>query len=330
MRLTGLVLLALAKDPNVAVKASGAPSYSSEPYPFRNIHGYLQQIYDAFGPERMFWGTDISRMHCSWCQCVTMFTEEPTWLPEKEKEVVMWDALFATGWAGSSPSECARNGLGIPVDMRFLSTRSDLLFNRLVVALSTALAVSVLAAACTNSNNGGSASPLVTQDVVASEVAEPQPLNDKAVFLRVIAPLDEARGYCLDIPGHLSSVQIDSPLQVHTCKHGIWNQDGRFDAAALESGVLSMPHYELCLQAEDTTIGARLFLATCTEVELQTWTLQDTGQIVLKAFPEGCITVAERPGRDAGGPRYRMNGVGLDTCAQQANDRQRWTTVKPR
>src|SRR2546422_10542393 len=32
-------ILALAKFPNVAVKMSGAPSYSSQPYPFRNIHG---------------------------------------------------------------------------------------------------------------------------------------------------------------------------------------------------------------------------------------------------------------------------------------------------
>src|SRR5687768_11578977 len=63
-------LLALAKYPNVAVKATGAPSYSSEPYPFRNIQPYLHQLYDAFGPERMFWGTDITRMSCSWRQCV--------------------------------------------------------------------------------------------------------------------------------------------------------------------------------------------------------------------------------------------------------------------
>ena len=55
-------LLALAKLPNVAVKATGAPGYSSEAYPFPAMHTYLRQIYDAFGPERMFWGTDISKM----------------------------------------------------------------------------------------------------------------------------------------------------------------------------------------------------------------------------------------------------------------------------
>ena len=92
-------LLALAKFPNVAVKATGAPGYSSEAYPFRSMHTYLRQIYDAFGPERMFWGTDISKMPCSWRQCVTMFTEELPWLNERDKTLIMGDALCAWwGW----------------------------------------------------------------------------------------------------------------------------------------------------------------------------------------------------------------------------------------
>lgn len=86
-------LLALSRYPNVAVKATGAPSYSSEPYPYRNIHTYIRQLYDAFGPDRLFWGTDITRMPCSWRQCVTMFTEELPWLPERDKVLIMGRAL---------------------------------------------------------------------------------------------------------------------------------------------------------------------------------------------------------------------------------------------
>jgi predicted TIM-barrel fold metal-dependent hydrolase len=86
-------LVALARYPNVAVKATGAPGYSSEPYPYRNIHEHLRRIYDAFSPERVFWGTDISRMPCSWRQCVTLFTEELPWLAEQDKELVMGRAL---------------------------------------------------------------------------------------------------------------------------------------------------------------------------------------------------------------------------------------------
>jgi predicted TIM-barrel fold metal-dependent hydrolase len=69
-------LLAIARYPNVALKATGAPSYSAEAYPFRDIHPYLRQMYEAFGTERMFWGTDITRMPCTWRQCITMFTDE--------------------------------------------------------------------------------------------------------------------------------------------------------------------------------------------------------------------------------------------------------------
>ena len=91
-------MLGLAKYPNVAIKATGAPSYSSGAYPFSSIHDYLHQIYDAFGPERMFWGTDITRMPCSWKQCVTLFTEELPWLSEADKELVMGRAVC--NWLG--------------------------------------------------------------------------------------------------------------------------------------------------------------------------------------------------------------------------------------
>ena len=63
------------------------------------MHTYLQKIYDAFGPDRMFWGTDISKMPCSWRECVTMFTEELDWLGEADRQLVMGEAICAWwGW----------------------------------------------------------------------------------------------------------------------------------------------------------------------------------------------------------------------------------------
>ena len=92
-------LLALAKLPNVAVKATGAPGYSAEAYPYPTMQTYLHQIYDAFGPHRVFWGTDITKMPCSWRQCATMFTEELPWLKGRDLELVMGEALCAWwGW----------------------------------------------------------------------------------------------------------------------------------------------------------------------------------------------------------------------------------------
>jgi predicted TIM-barrel fold metal-dependent hydrolase len=92
-------LIGTSKFPNVALKATGAPSYSSEVYPYRDIHGHIRKLYDAFGPQRMFWGTDITRMPTSWRQCVAMFTEELPWLSAKDKELIMGRALCTwLGW----------------------------------------------------------------------------------------------------------------------------------------------------------------------------------------------------------------------------------------
>jgi predicted TIM-barrel fold metal-dependent hydrolase len=91
-------MLALARFPNVAVKVSGAPSYSSESYPWPNVHTQIRRIFDAFGPARTFWGTDITRLSCTYRECVTMFTEEMPWLKGRDLELVMGRALC--DWIG--------------------------------------------------------------------------------------------------------------------------------------------------------------------------------------------------------------------------------------
>jgi predicted TIM-barrel fold metal-dependent hydrolase len=86
-------LLALAKYPNIAVKATGQAGYAEDEYPFRSLHPHLHRCFDAFGPDRMFWGTDITRMQCSWRQCVTLFAEELPWLKRRDLELVMGEAV---------------------------------------------------------------------------------------------------------------------------------------------------------------------------------------------------------------------------------------------
>ncbi len=93
------LLLAMAKRPNVAAKASALPSMSTDAWPYRNIHGYIRQVFDAFGPLRTFWGTDLTRLPCSYRQAVAMFTEELPFLSANDKEWVMGRALCAwLGW----------------------------------------------------------------------------------------------------------------------------------------------------------------------------------------------------------------------------------------
>ena len=92
-------LLAVAKRPNVSVNASALPAYTRDSYPYRRLHPYLRRVYDAFGPQRMFWGSDIARMPCTYRQAVTMFTEEIPWLTAEDKEWIMGRGLCEwLGW----------------------------------------------------------------------------------------------------------------------------------------------------------------------------------------------------------------------------------------
>ena len=89
-------LLAIAQRPNVAAKATSLPSYTTDRYPYRSLHPYIRRVYDAFGPKRMFWGTDLTRLPCSYREAITMFTEEIPWLTAEDKEWIMGRGL--TEW----------------------------------------------------------------------------------------------------------------------------------------------------------------------------------------------------------------------------------------
>lgn len=94
-------LLALARYPNVAVKASCLPFYSKDAYPFARLHPYMRQAFDAFGPRRYFWGTDFSRLpaSCTYRQSITMFTQELPWLAGADLELVMGRGICEwIGW----------------------------------------------------------------------------------------------------------------------------------------------------------------------------------------------------------------------------------------
>ncbi|PYM34592.1 MAG: amidohydrolase [Candidatus Rokuibacteriota bacterium] len=91
-------LCALARRPNVAVKASALPCYTAEPYPYDGLHKHIRRVYDAFGPRRTFWGTDWTRLTCSWRQAITLFTEELPWLSAEDKEWIMGRAIC--DWLG--------------------------------------------------------------------------------------------------------------------------------------------------------------------------------------------------------------------------------------
>lgn len=87
------VMLKLAKHPNVSVKASSAPCYSTESYPYKNLKPYLYRIFDVFGPKRTMWGSDFSRLPCSYTECLNHFLHELDFLRGDDLAWVMSRAI---------------------------------------------------------------------------------------------------------------------------------------------------------------------------------------------------------------------------------------------
>ena len=86
----------LAKYPNISVKLSAAPNYSSEAYPFRDFTPYIKRLFDAYGPKRCYWGTDVTYAYgkATYEQRITHFTEELPFLSEEDKDWVMGKSIL--------------------------------------------------------------------------------------------------------------------------------------------------------------------------------------------------------------------------------------------
>jgi L-fuconolactonase len=87
-------LVALAELDNVSVKATAAPCYSTEPYPYPALHAFLRQLYDTFGPDRLFWGSDLSRLRGSYADLVRLFREELDFLSGADVDAVMGGSVL--------------------------------------------------------------------------------------------------------------------------------------------------------------------------------------------------------------------------------------------
>lgn len=88
--------VALAKYPNVSVKLSASPALSREPYPFKDVAGHIKRVFDAYGPQRSYWGTDLTNSYAkaSYRQRISQFTEELPFLTESDKDWVMGRAVI--------------------------------------------------------------------------------------------------------------------------------------------------------------------------------------------------------------------------------------------
>ncbi|MDA1189999.1 MAG: amidohydrolase family protein [Chloroflexi bacterium] len=80
-------MLRLARFPNVHVKISGMFGKSKQHYPYHDTWGLVKQTYNAYGPERLMWGSDFPGIlgRCTYQQGLDLVGKEMNFLNDDDR-----------------------------------------------------------------------------------------------------------------------------------------------------------------------------------------------------------------------------------------------------
>ena len=86
-----------ARLPNIYVKLSGFHYVSTVAYgyPFADCRPILRQLYEAFGPDRLCWGSDypVVRKALTYQQALEAFRSHCDFIPEQHKARILGENL---------------------------------------------------------------------------------------------------------------------------------------------------------------------------------------------------------------------------------------------
>ena len=84
-------LLKLARYPRVYVKLSHLWLLSHEAYPYRDTHQQVRRLYDAFGPQRLMWGTDWPGVqdYCTYPQALALYRDEIKFFNDDDRKWIL-------------------------------------------------------------------------------------------------------------------------------------------------------------------------------------------------------------------------------------------------
>lgn len=84
-------LITLSRYPKVFVKISHTWSLSKQPYPYADTYEQVKKLYDAFGPQRLMWGTDwpLVENHCGYAKALSLVRDEMKFLNEEDKSWIL-------------------------------------------------------------------------------------------------------------------------------------------------------------------------------------------------------------------------------------------------
>lgn len=145
--------------------------------------------------------------------------------------------------------------------------------------------------------------------------------------------------YCIDVNGPPQQLELEVPIQTHTCYSYRENPppptvDQAMDTADIEAGKIHLVEVGLCGQVTGNQPGARVMLVECEDIEEQSFLLRENGQFIWNSSgydplnPELCLTagpVSWLGGRNTPS-RHQVRTLSLQPCGEEAAKYQRWGT----
>lgn len=147
--------------------------------------------------------------------------------------------------------------------------------------------------------------------------------------------------FCIDVNGSPVSLELDVPIQTHTCYSYKDSPppptvDQAMNSEEIAAGKIHLFEIGLCGQVDGDQPGATISLVECADIEKQSFELRDNGQFVWDSSnydalnPELCLTAGPISwlGGRAGGPpsRHQVRTLALQPCGPEAAAYQRWGT----
>lgn len=170
----------------------------------------------------------------------------------------------------------------------------------------------------------------------------PVHVSAEVVEVYLLDRLDgDLNDYCIDVNGPPHRLELEKPIQTHTCYS--YKQDPppptvdqAMNSEDIAAGKIKLAEIGLCGQVDGNQPGATVSLVECADVEEQSFELRENGQFVWNSSnydalnPELCLTagpISWLGGRPGGPPsRHQVRTLHLQPCGEEASAYQTWGT----
>ena len=104
-------------------------------------------------------------------------------------------------------------------------------------------------------------------------------------------------------------------------------EDQSFETALIEQGQFKIPYFDVCMSVPSIEAGSAIMLEACESVDTQLFSLEENGNLIVKAKPELCVTVSSTEKREGRGgePVHVMRPLSLQACSDENKAYQAWS-----